>query len=406
MKQPPPGTPAQILYIASRLPKLSETFVYRELRGLQSRGRQVLGASVREPAQFASDPDLAALARDTVVIYGPSTFAALPLALVRHPGAFIRAARDAFSSDHANLFSRLKHLFQAGMGTALGVRLQGRGIGHVHAHMAHVPTTIGLYAARALGARFSFTGHAADLFVERAALRFKLEQAAFVVCISLWHRQFYQSIVALDQQRLPVIRCSVALPELVDDRQLEVVTVARLVSKKGIDLLLTAFANASLPGWRLRIIGDGPERAALEMQAEKLGIMDRVRFEGARPHRDCLAAIAGAGMFVLPCRTAANGDQDGIPVVLMEAMAASTPVICGSLPTIGELVSDGENGLLVPPGDFGQLARAMERVAGDSAFARRLGIRARERVEVEFSDAINLDRLCAAFELAASDQQR
>ncbi|MDB5577987.1 MAG: glycosyl transferase group 1 [Bradyrhizobium sp.] len=391
-----------ILYVASRLPELSETFVYRELFGLRSRGRTVIGASVHAPQPVVDDVALTALADEVVIAYGVETAAVLPIALVRHPLIFARALSDAMRADHANLKSRLKHAVQAAMGIALAWRVRKHGIGHVHAHMAHVPTTVGLYIARALGARFSFTGHAADLFVQRAALQFKLERSDFVSSISNWHQQFYREIAGLDAGRTPLIRCSVAVPAAIFDHSKEIVTVARLVPKKGIDLLIKSFASATLHGWRLRILGDGPERGSLEQLVATFGVSGLVTFEGAQPHARCLAVIARSGMFVLPCRTARNGDKDGIPVVLMEAMAAARPVVGGDLPTIRELIDDGETGLLVEPDHEGALMTAMRRIASNGDFAKELGINARAFVQREFSDEVNLDRLCAALERAGT----
>lgn len=396
-----PRFPAAILYIGSYLPALSETFVYREMRGLRGRGRRVIAASVHRPDAFPDDPVLAALAREALVIYDWRTAIALPVAALRHPALVIGALGDALTADHPSITSRAKHVVQALAGITIGWRLRGRGIGAVHAHMANVPATIALYAARSLGARFSFTGHAADLFVERAALAFKLRHAAFIAAISHWHQRFYDEVIPGLEDRRPIVRCSVALPETIQDEGLDIVVVARLVAKKGIALLIEAFAAARLPDWTLRILGDGPERAALEQLAAQSGVAERVLFEGARPHASCLAAMATAGMVVLPCRTADNRDRDGIPVVLMEAMAAGRAVIAGDLPTIRELVYDGENGLLTPPDDAATLAAVIRRLAGDAPLRRMLGTAARETVAREFADDINLDRLEAAFDASS-----
>ena len=136
----------------------------------------------------------------------------------------------------------------------------------------------------------------------------------------------------------------------------------------------------------------------LEQLAEQIGVRDLVTFEGARPHHACIEAVARAGMFVLPCRTAGNGDKDGIPVVLMEAMAASRPVICGDLPTIRELIAHEQTGLLVPPNQVAPLVIAMRRIAMDGKLSNMLAANARESIEREFSDEINLDRLCEALD--------
>ena len=394
----PSAAPSTILYIAARLPTLSETFVYRELLGLRDRGRRVLAASVYPPRMLAGDDRLATLKSEAITLYTARTAAVLPIILFWAPHHLIRAAADAWRADHASLPARAKHVFQAAMGLAAGWRLRKAGIEAVHAHMANTPAMVALYVARALAVPFSFTGHAADLFVQRTALAFKLREARFVSCISHWHRDFYAETAPVAADRLRLVRCSVALPAPAPGEGREIVTVARLIPKKGIDLLIDAFARARPPGWTLRILGGGPEHGALEAQVAALGLADSVVLEGARPHGACLAAIAGAGMFVLPCRTATNNDRDGIPVVLMEAMAAARPVIAGALPTIGELVADGESGLVVPPDDVAALAAAIRRLAGDAALRARLAQGARTRVAAEFSDAVNLDRLEAAFD--------
>jgi len=391
-----------ILYVAARLPELSETFVYREMEGLRARGRLAIAASVRAPARFDADPVLRAMARNVFVIYAPATLAALPVALLRHPAIAMRGLLDAAGADHRSIKSRLKHAMQAMMGITAGWRLRHRGIGHVHAHMAHVPTTVGLYIARTLGARFSFTGHAADLFVDRAALAFKLNQADFVACISHWHRDFYANVAPLDCGRMPVVRCSVAIPQTIAVERAEVVTVARLVAKKGLDLLICSFARAAPVGWTLRILGDGPERTRLTALVEELGMADRIQLEGAQPHAICLAAIATAGLFVLACRTAASGDRDGIPVVLMEAMAAGKAVIAGDLPAIRELIEDGVSGMLVAPDTVEELAAAITALVIEPERRIAFGQAARERITTEFSDAVNLNRLERAFDGATT----
>jgi glycosyltransferase involved in cell wall biosynthesis len=400
-RQPGPDGSGVVLYVGSRLPALSETFVYREMLGLRALGQATIAASLYPPRQFTADPALTALAADTFVIYSWANMLKMPGTLLRHPRPLLTAIGEAMRADHPSLRSRVKHVVQASMGIQAASALRGRSITHVHAHMANAPAMVALYLARALGVPFSFTGHAADLFVERAALAFKLRQASFVACISHWHRDFYRSIVPLDPSRLPLIRCSVAIPAAAQPEQSALVAVARLIPKKGIDLLIRAFASAgTLSGWTLQVIGDGEDRAGLERLAQELGVSDRVEFTGARPHAACLEAIAGAGIVALPCRTATNGDKDGIPVVLMEAMAASRAVVAGDLPAIRELITDGETGLLVPPDDAAALAAALERLAGDPALRARIGAAARAKISAEFADQVNWQRLKAALDLA------
>ena len=386
-----------IAYVAARLPTLSETFVYRELMGLRSRGRVIVPVTVRRPAGNFGDPKLDALAAEAVQAYSAATAAALLPAFLSMPAKFLRAIGDAAGADLPGTKTRAKFLFQAWMGLATAWRLRGRDIGHVHAHLANTPATIALYLARGLGATFSFTGHANDLFVHREALKFKLEQAAFVSSISRWHQTFYDGIAPGGTR--PVIRCSVTMPDYAQGGA-DIVSVGRLVAKKGFDLLIRAFAQLDRPGIRLRIAGDGPERAALVALAQAEGVADRVDFLGALPHAQALALIWSGAIFALPCRTSSTGDRDGIPVVLMEAMAAGKPVIAGRLETIAELVEDGVGGLLVPPDDVPALTEALRRLVDEPGAGRAMGLAGRQRVADEFSDEINWDRLEAAIDAA------
>ena len=384
-----------IAYVAARLPTLSETFVYRELMGLRSRGRTIVPVTVRRPVGPFGDPRLNVLAAEAVRAYSGATGLALLPALVSMPGAFLRSIGDAARADLNGATARLKYMLQAWMGLGTAWRLRGRGIAHVHAHLANTPATVGLYIARGLGATFSFTGHANDLFVHREALRFKLEQAVFVASISRWHQAFYDGIVAGGVR--PVIRCSVTVPDYADGGA-DIVSVGRLVAKKGFDLLIRAFAQLDRPKIRLRIAGDGPEREALVALARAAGVADRVDFLGAKPHAEALALIRSGAIFALPCRTSSTGDRDGIPVVLMEAMAAGKPVIAGRLETIAELVEDGVSGLLVPPDDVPALTEALRRLVDEPEAGKAMGFAGRKHVAEEFSDEINWDRLEAAID--------
>jgi glycosyltransferase involved in cell wall biosynthesis len=135
--------------------------------------------------------------------------------------------------------------------------------------------------------------------------------------------------------------------------------------------------------------------------ADELAVAERIDFVGALPNAEVRQRLGGAGGFVLPCREAADGDRDGIPVVLMEAMARRVPVISGDLPTIRELVTDNVSGLMVRPGAVDELSEAILRLAQDGPLRRRLAEAGRARVAEEFSLSVNLDRLQTAFAAAA-----
>ncbi len=401
----------RIIMMASWLPKLSETFVYREVFGLRESGIEVLPASVHHPGTDWSDVQLKALGEETIQVYGKGKLAMLRDAVMefaRHPGVSARTlktvAQDALrSEDVSSRKARLKILWQGLGGLALARRSRKHKVEHIHAHMAHVPTTIAMYAAMQLGIRFSFTGHAADIFRDRSLLKQKLERAGFARCISYWHREFYKGIVDRPDAQYPVVRCGVDTARI-DAPQKEhggsglILGVGRLVPKKGFDLLLRALNIIQSSGrtFRCRIIGDGPERAKLVSLSRSLGLHDVVAFEGSKDNKDILKMLPKADIFALPCRLDESGDKDGIPVVLMEAMAAGVCCVSGDLPTIRELIFSGENGYLVPAEDIAALAGTLEHLLQNPRHRQSIAVEGRRRILEEFSLEMNVQKLRAA----------
>lgn len=407
--------PAHLLYVSAMLPMRTETFVYRELLALRDRGWAVSGVSVNAPDRDLGDPLLDALADETIKVYPDGPLAMFGRALreaVAHPARTLAtvafALRCATSGDDVSGLKRLKVLWQTVGALSVAEEARRRGVTYVHAQMAHVPATVALMLARQLEVPFSFTGHAVDLFRERTLLRTKLQHARFCACISYWHRDFYRGIVPKTDEQLPIVRCGVSVdrfkPEPRPHRdELHIVAVGRLIEKKGFDLLLQALAALSeMPGpeprWRCTIAGDGADANALRALSRDLGLDDRVTFTGAVAHSTVHTYMQGADIFVLPCRVAASGDRDGIPVVLMEAMACEAPVVAGDIPSIRELVIDHETGLLVEPESVDALADALATLAGDPDLRRTLAQMGRRRVLEEFSDRKNIDRLEAALQ--------
>lgn len=407
------GEPAAILYLAGCLPTRSETFVYREVFALRELGVRVRTASVHAPARALDDGPLEALAAETLAIYprgvaGILADAAAELAArpARTAGTIARAVRDAITADDARGLRRAKVLWQALAALSLARRVRPDRIAHVHAHMAHVPATIAMYAARQLGIGFSFTGHANDLFPNRSLLRPKLARAAWVQCISRWHRDFYRSIVPRPDEDYPVVRCGVDTrlhtpPPPSDRPELAVLAVGRLVEKKGFDVLIEAagdLARAGGPPVRVRIAGGGEEEARLRRLVDSLPPGASVELLGDTPNDRVMELMGEADLFVIPCRVAASGDRDGIPVVLMEAMARGRCVVSGDLETIRELVRDGETGVMVPPGDRRALARTLDALARDRDRVETLGRAGRRWVEEEFDLTANAERIIDAME--------
>ncbi len=183
---------------------------------------------------------------------------------------------------------------------------------------------------------------------------------------------------------------------------MQILCVARAVPKKGLDVVLAALARLpNEPRWRFVHIGGG-DTAPLHAQAERLGIADRVTFRGALAAPDVFEAYRASDVFVLASRVAADGDRDGLPNVLMEALSQELPIVATAVGAIPELIDDGVHGLLVRPDDAAALAAALERTLNDPARARALAVAGRARLQQAFAMDRGIDRLVALLGHAAT----
>ena len=409
---------APIAYIAAEFPAETQTFVYREVQALRRRGWTVVAVSLNDPPEVQT-PGLMELSESTLRVYGrgmSTTLTSAAKELVIHPlrslATLLRAMGDAIlPGEPTPLPQRLKLIPQAIAGIGLAAELRRRGVRHLHAHFAHSPASVAMYAARQMKVGFSFTGHANDLFQRRTLLKKKLERAAFVACISRWHEGFYRSIAPAANPVYRVVRCGVDVegwkPHAAQNTDslmpLRVLTVCRLVEKKGVDLLIRAISQieTGTGDWTLVIAGDGPERDRLQSLAKELGCDGQIRWLGMVTNEKIPALLSEADVFALPCRTDSAGDRDGIPVVLMEAMACGVPVISGDLPAIRELIEDNVSGVLIrepqSPDGIKALSESLMRLARDPDFRNHLSQAGRAKVEEEFSMDCNVSILETTF---------
>jgi colanic acid/amylovoran biosynthesis glycosyltransferase len=282
-----------IAYLAGQFPLRSETFVYREVRELRRRGWAVIAGALN-PSADANDPNFKDLSDGAFVVYDRGWIGRSFGEFFAHPlsslATIFTAMGDAIAPGEAMTWrDRLKLPAQAFAALGLAKRLRERGARRIHCHFAHAPTTVGMYAARAVGIPFSFTGHANDLFQRRALLAKKLRRAAFVSCISAWHRELYHSI-APRERGYDVVRCGVDVATFEPasakqtDATLHVLTVSRLVEKKGTDTLIHALAQYGQhtgKQWQLVVAGDGPEKKKIVQLTNDLACNSSVQFLGA-----------------------------------------------------------------------------------------------------------------------------
>lgn len=377
-------------WLVSRYPALSHSFIRREVRELRRRGFAIDTFTLRRP------PADELLNRDDRE-ESDATFAILPApplallaahagALLRRPLATLRCLAAAFEGSAPGPRAWLWRLFHFAEAIRLARELERRSIGHLHVHFADAGAEAGRLAAAWLGIPWSLTlhGHADLNAASIGALARLVASARFVVCISDFTRTAVaRAIAPADAAKLAVVRCGLDLGAIDPARppahggRVRLLCVGRLAPEKEHVLLIDGFADALAAGLdgELEIVGAGPERERIERRIAERGVAARVRLAGAKSEAELDGLYRACDLFVLSSR------MEGIPVVLMEAMARSLAVVAPRVGGIPELVEDGQSGLLFTPLERGELAAALRRAGGDAALRTRLGAAARGRVQ-------------------------
>jgi colanic acid/amylovoran biosynthesis glycosyltransferase len=388
-----------ILYIVSRFPTVTETFVVNEWWKLGDRFRLEFASLLAQREEVLHEPTRRLLPLVTWVgLLAPATVRAnLALALRRPRLYFATLLELQRGSARTPMGGHLKGAFTFWKAVRLAELARARGARHVHAHFANQPATAAWVIHRLTGIPFSFTAHANDLFLGPALLDRKLREAAFAATISEYNVAFMRRLVP-GEHRVEVVHCGIEPSDFPFRERGPVQTllcVARLADTKGHADLLRAFALVApdLPRLRLRLVGDGPERARLQVLARELGIERRVDFLGSLGAARVTSLMAESDLFVLAAIPHPSGAMDGIPVALMEAMSSGLPVLTTELSGIPELVEDGRTGLLVRPGDVPALADGIRRLVEDRDLRERLAANARQHVVERFSLTAEAERL-------------
>ena len=381
-------------------PRISETFISNEIALLEEQGIPVRILSMRHPREdFTHDSVKRIKAR---VDYMPEAIQGNVLKLLSANLACLRLTPRRYLSGLAEMFRRLaatrkvatiKHLLQAGY---LAARvLPGSGVGHLHAHFAHSPTSVAGFASILTGLPFSFTAHAKDIYTQDPArLAEKVAKARFVATCTGYNQRYLSSLNAngtpihriyhgidLDLFNPGPLRVEAAPPY-------EILTIARFTPKKGLPTVFRALAELARLGVEFRhvLIGSGEERTNLQRLARELGLNGRIEWLGTKPHDVVVERLRRADLFLLGCEVSTDGDRDGIPNVLVEAMAMGVPVAATAVSAIPELIVQGQHGLLAEPGDHLGLAQAAKRLLTDGPLRAKVIPGARQRVLAGFNN--------------------
>ncbi len=388
-------------YVLSRFPLITETFIAREVVELERRGATVWVAPLRREAAAAHHPSSRALLprlrpiRRSVAAHWAHVVRANLTMWRRHPRRYVEIWRAALAGSRGDRNLQAGALLFWPRVVAIAYDFERLGVEHVHAHFATHPALAALIVHRLTGIPFSFTVHAHDLFAHPCMLPEKMAAARFVVTISHFNRRRLLALAAPGNThalaaKLHVVRCGVRCEDYATARAISVappgvlrlLTVASLQPYKGHAVLLAACTRLSSP-FELRLIGNGPLRSRLEAEARRLGLGDRVLWLGAQDERQVRRALADCDVFVLPSVVEPSGRMEGIPVALIEAMAAGRAIVATRLSGIPELVASPAEGCLVPPGDAAALAAALAALV-DPERRRRMGRAAQRKVNSEF----------------------
>ncbi len=418
--------PGPVAYLVKMFPRLSESFILNELRELHRCGVPVRIVSLMRPTGSVQAPEAGPLARDAFYVPSPwgrpspgdggwrETWTAHRALFRGHPGRYTRTLLLAL---RRGSFAALKRFGQAGPVARFCLE---ENVSHLHAGFAHTPTSVAFWAARLTGLNYSFAAHAKDLYLsDPKSLRRKIDGARFVLTCTEANGAFLKGLGGrtpihvrhhgcdleaytrrgrdgnglwswLDQVRSGgADACSGTRADgraQADARPPRILAVGRLVPKKGFADLLEAVAllRDRGAGFELVFAGDGPLKGALAKQVEALGLSARVRFAGSLRPEQVRVEYERADLVVLPSVVLESGDRDGVPNVLVEAMAMGVPVVSTRVSAIPELIRDRETGLLVSPHAPFELADAIGSVLGDPEEAARRAVRARTDVRRRF----------------------
>ena len=417
----PEANDARVAVVVKCWPRLSETFIAQEMAGLEARGLKLVIYSLRLPTDPAIHPVHARV--KAPIAYLPEYLKNDPMRVLRAwwkarklPGYKVARARFLKDLVRDRTSNRIRRF---GQGMVLAAEMP-QSVQRLYAHFLHTPSSATRYAALTRGIPWSASAHAKDIWTsEPWELSGKLDDCAWLVtCTAVGLQRLKELAAHPEHLRLVYHGLDFAhLPPPPPPRPrrdgsdvadpVVILSIGRKVEKKGYDDLLAALAR--LPRdlhWRFEHVGAGGLSDALKAQAALLGIAQRCIWHGAQPQKVVFAALARADLFVLASKKAADGDQDGLPNVLMEAAHQGLPLVSTRAAAIGEFIDDGVTGLLVAPGAPDELAVALGRLAGDPDLRFRLAARAAETLRARFSFDSGVDWIAAALGGQGMVQQR
>lgn len=396
-------------YVVKMFPRLSETFILREIIELERQGTEVMIFSLKKPNEGRFHPQVTAVKAPVHYLedYDAKKWynwlAAEWSELRSHQQGLWDLLDEALSG---GIGSKIENVWWAAWIASMSAKL---GLQRLHAHFASLPSSVAYYAHRISGITYSLTAHAKDIFVydlDEHLLRKKLQTAQPLVTVTDFNRRYLlEKAPDTDPERIRVIHNGIDLdqfqPVPPNERASDLILgVGRLVIKKGFTDLLDACALLKQRGTKFRcvIIGDGPEGDALREKQKSLGLTGEVTFLGARNIAEVRSLMREATVFCLPCTVAPDNNIDALPTVLLEALACGLPSLSTTISGIPEIIDSGTDGLLVPPDDPEALSVQLERLLADPDLRLQLARNGREKAIQKFDIHKNVGELLQTFQ--------
>lgn len=388
-----------LAYLVSEFPSLTITFIYREVFEIQRRGIRVKLYSLRKP-------ELSSLSKESIELYRSTNYL-LPIdwhevayshlkAFGKNPiKYFITLSKMVITTSSLSIKKRYRSLMHFGEGVVLAERMIRDGVTHIHAHFASQPTSVARVVHLLKGIPFSFSAHAHDIWWDKLLLREKIDEAVFVSCCSEFGRcQLIKEGSPDSARKIHLVYHGLnigkfAMQESCKARERNLIlSIGRLTAQKGFSDLIEACKILQEKNFDFHcvIIGEGEQREELERQIEISRIKGKVELLGALPHERAREYYRSAWVFALPCVDTKDGNRDGIPNVLMEAMATGLPVITTTNSGQSELIENGRHGILIPPNSPVELADSIMMLSKETQLRERISIEARRRIVRDFDN--------------------
>lgn len=399
----------KIAYIVSRFPKISETFILREMIAIEQKNWDVS----LFPLILETPPVVHPEAEPWLGRLHYYRWLSLDIVLVnliqflKTPLLYTSLWYTVIQENHASLKFLVRAILIFPKAVRIAAEMSQNGISHIHAHYATHPAQVAWVVHKLTGISYSVTVHAHDIFVDRSMIDLKLRDAVFVAAISEYNREFLaQHLGEWVREKTHIIHCGIqpglyiGSARIKNNSSFDIVSTGSLQPYKGMQYLIMACALLRMRGIPVycRIIGDGEERPMLEELIIKNDLSQSVKLLGAMDQAKVASVLSEAQVYVQPSVITPSGKMEGIPVSIMEALASGVPVVASRISGIPELVISDKTGYLIPPADAEALADMLEHIYHNPDEANFLAKAGQEKVFREFELSANVQKLSSLFQ--------